>query len=162
MDNQLILKNVEDLVAPVLGNLGYDLIEREFLMDNGRYVLRLYIDKKDGVTIDDCARVSRGIEDLIDIEGVIPVSYTLEVSSPGVNRPIRRREDFDRYVGSPVRLKTLHPVNGRSNYKGLLRRMDGNDIVMLVDGVEHRIPFSELSKARLESDDFSFKKNSIN
>ena len=153
MDNQAIIKKLEDLVTPVLENLGYELIEREFLNDSGRWIVRLYIDKEGGVTIDDCKRVSHGVESLIEVEEVIPVRYDLEVSSPGVNRPLRRRKDFERFSESPVRLKTLHPVNGRSNYKGILKGVDGDDILVLVDDVTHRIPLGELSRARLEQEE---------
>jgi len=162
MDNQLILKKIEELVAPVLGNLGYELVERELLMDGGRWVLRLYIDRESGVTIDDCARASHSVDDLIEVEEVIPVAYTLEVSSPGLNRPLRRREDFEKFCGSIVKLKTLHPVNGRSNYKGILVGMDGDDIVMSIDGTEYNVPLGELSRARVEVGEVSSKSKTVN
>jgi len=137
MDVASVLARVEETVSPVLEQLGYQLVERELVPQAGGWVLRLYIDKEGGVTIDDCARASRGI--------------ALEVSSPGVDRPLRRRQDFERYRGSTIRLKTSHPVNGRSNYKGTLEGLEGDDIVMTVDGVRYRLPISELAKARVEA-----------
>jgi ribosome maturation factor RimP len=151
MDVVLVLARVEETVSPVLEQLGYQLVERELVPQAGGWVLRLYIDKEGGVTIDDCARASRGIEDLIEVEELVPAKYTLEVSSPGVDRPLRRRQDFERYRGSTIRLKTHHPVNGRSNYKGTLEGLEGDDIVMTVDGVRYRLPISELAKARVEA-----------
>ena len=152
MDTKDILQKVEDFVSPVLENLGYELVERELAQDSGRWILRLYIDKEGGVTIDDCARASHGVEDLIEVEGLIPMHYELELSSPGINRPIRRRKDFDRFKGETIRLKTTEPVNGRSNYKGILETLDGDEIVMIVDGDRYRVPYKFLAKARLEPD----------
>lgn len=150
MDTQAILQKVEELLTPVLANLGYDLIERELVMESGRWTLRLYIDKEGGVTIDDCAQASHSVEDLIEVEGVIPAGYNLEVSSPGINRPLRRREDFEKFCGSRIRLKTLEQIDGRGNYKGTLERLEGDEIVMEVDGQHYRIPFAKLAKARLD------------
>lgn len=162
MDTQAILKKIEDLIGPVIGNLGYALIERELVMDGGRWVLRLYIDKESGITVGDCERVSNGIGDLIEVEGVVPMNYTLEVSSPGLDRPLRRREDFERFCGSVIRLRTSQPIAGRSNYKGVLIAMDGDDIVMSIDGAEHRIPLAALLRARLELGEDVFKRKSVN
>lgn len=150
MDTLFTLKNVEDLVGPVLDNLGYELIERELVMESGRWVLRLYIDKDGGVGISDCERVSHSVEDLIEVEGVIPHAYSLEVSSPGINRPLRRKRDFEKYKGHNIKLRTLEPINGRGNYRGALQGIDGDDIVMTIDGVEFRIPYDALAKARLQ------------
>lgn len=162
MDTQAILKKVEDLIGPVICSLGYMLIEREFVMDGGRWVLRLYIDREGGITVGDCERVSNGIGDLLEVEGVIPMNYTLEVSSPGLDRPLRKREDFEKFCGSNIRLRTSHPIEGRSNYKGVLVAMDGDDIVMRIDGAEYRIPFSALLRARLDPGEDLFKRKSVN
>ena len=153
MDRLIMLEQVEELISPVLGQLGYELIEREYVQDAGGWILRLYIDKSDGITIDDCAKVSHSIEDLIEVEGLIPGNYRLEVSSPGLERPIRRRVDFEKLSGSTVKLKTLNPVDGRSNYRGILEGLDGDEIVMVVDGMRYRIPYCELAKARVILDE---------
>lgn len=153
MDRDVMLQQVEELVTPVLQNLGYELVEREFAQEGGRTILRLYIDKPGGVTIDDCERASRGIEDVIEVEGLIPQAYRLELSSPGIDRPLRRRADFERFRGSTVRLKTAEPVAGRSNYKGTLEGIEGDDILMVVDGSRYRVPYAKLAKARLVPED---------
>lgn len=152
METQAILEKVEGLLVPILGHMGYELIERELAMGAGRWVLRLYVDKPGGVSIDDCAQVSRGIEDVIEVEGVIPQAYALEVSSPGINRPLRRRQDFERFSGQLIRLRTVEPLGGRSNFKGMLERLEGDEIVMEVDGRHYRIPYGLLAKARLEEE----------
>ncbi|HPQ81331.1 MAG TPA: ribosome maturation factor RimP [bacterium] len=144
------MKRVEELLEPVLSNMGYELVERELATEGGRPTLRLYIDKEGGVTIDDCAAASRGVEDLLEVEDVMPSGYNLEVSSPGIDRPLRRRKDFERYCGSRVRIRTFEPIEGRGNFKGTLERLDGDEIVMEVDGRHYRIPFGSVAKARLD------------
>ena len=120
--------------------------------EQGRWVIRLYIDREGGVNIDDCEMASRALEDLIDVELDIPHSYSLEVSSPGVHRPLRRPEDFARYRGATIRLKTRYPIDGRSNYKGVIEDVTGEAVAMVVDGMRFSIPFEALSKARLDED----------
>jgi len=97
----------------MLYDMGYELVEVEYLSTYGRWVLRLYIDKGNGVTIDDCADVSRELGDIIDIKEIIDHEYVLEVSSPGLNRPLRREKDFIRAVGSRIKLKMKQAVNGQ-------------------------------------------------
>lgn len=151
------MKKVEEIVGPVLENLGFELIERELIMEAGRWVLRIYIDKEGGVTIDDCSRASRSVEDVIEIEEIVPGHYNLEMSSPGINRPLRYRKHFEKFCGSTIKLKTLHPIDGRSNYKGTLDGLDGDDILMTVDGIKYRVPFAELAKARVDSSELGVR-----
>jgi ribosome maturation factor RimP len=106
LDNvHLITKKVADLVDPILGELGFELVDVEYLSKHGRWVLRLYIDKEGGVTIDDCALVSREIGDLIDVKDIIRHEYVLEVSSPGLNRPLKKEKDFVWAIGKKIKLR---------------------------------------------------------
>jgi ribosome maturation factor RimP len=150
IDTKAIETKAEEILTPVLENLGYGFVACDFILESGRWILRLYIDKEGGVTIDDCARVSHGVEDLIAVEDIVPISYNLEVSSPGLFRPLRKREDFERYMGEQVRIRTVRPIEGRSNFKGSLAGFEDNEIVVIIDGDRYRIPFSEVHKARLE------------
>jgi len=153
MDRTVILERVELLISPVLDQLGFELIEREYVQGSNGWVVRLYIDGANGVTLDDCAKVSHSVEDLLEVEGLISGKYRLEVSSPGLDRPIRRKVDFKKYSGSTIKLKTLNPVGGRSNYRGTLEGLDGDEIVMAVDGAHYRIPYVELMRARIVRDE---------
>ena len=144
-----------ELISPVIESFECDLVDHEFIFEFGSWVLRLFVEKLDGtsVTIDDCAKISREVSALLDVEDVIEKRYNLEVSSPGLNRPLRKAKDFVRFAGKEIKLKTTIPINGRGNYRGELLGMDGNDILMKVDGVEYRIPLDALAKARI---DFKF------
>lgn len=153
IDNKAIAAKVEELVAPVLGNLGYTLIEREFVQDSGAWVLRLYIDREGGVTIDDCARASHAVEDLIAVEEVVPVRYRLEVSTPGIARPLRARADFEKYLGAKARIRTTHPIDGRGNFKGVLEGLEGDAVSMMIDNVRYLVPLDAIDRARLEPED---------
>jgi ribosome maturation factor RimP len=116
-----VVVQVSGLIEPVVEEVGYDLVAVEYLMDRGRWVLRVYIDRDGGVTVDDCARVSREIDHLIEVKDIIRHEYILEVSSPGVNRPLTKEKDFVRAVGKRVKIKTSTPVEGRRNITGQLR-----------------------------------------
>ncbi len=150
MNSKEITSRAEHAVLPVVESLGLRLVECEFVNDHG-WILRLYIERPEGpVTIEDCQKASRAVSAVLDVEDVVKARYALEVSSPGLNRPLKTAADFQRFVGELVRLKTAEPIDGRANYFGTLKGMDGDSILMNVDGVDHRIPMDKLGKARLE------------
>jgi ribosome maturation factor RimP len=152
IDTKSIAATVEGLVEPIFAQLGYDLVECELVQDSGRWVLRLFIDREGGITLDDCERASRSIEDLLAVEDLVSVRYHLEVSSPGLDRPLRRRADFEQYVGSRIRMRTSEPIAGRSQYNGLLESVEGDEILIRIDQAQYRIPLIAVAKARLEPD----------
>lgn len=149
IDHDVILNNVETLVGPCMSGLGLDLIERELVMEYGRWVLRLYIDKPDGVTIEDCEAVSREVGPLLDVEDCVPMKYVLEVSSPGADRPLRRAMDFARFAGETAKIKTREPLDGRSNFRGMIEGVDGDRVIVKCDNQLIQIPLSAIQKARL-------------
>lgn len=152
MDKVTQLETIEKMLKPVLGAMGYQLVERELVTDMGRLILRLYIDKEGGVTLDDCSEASRAVSAHLDVEDPIPGKYDLEISSPGVERPLRYPEDFARFAGETIKLRTTTPLEGRQNYRGLLKGCDAENIYMTVDETEFTIPFSALLKARIVKD----------
>ncbi|MFZ5868606.1 MAG: ribosome maturation factor RimP [Thermodesulfobacteriota bacterium] len=141
------------MIEPILEPEGIELVELEFKFEGGRWVLRLYIDAANGVTLDDCELVSRQVGALLDIKDPIEQSYTLEVSSPGINRVLRKEKDFSRFAGSPARIKTSRKVNGRRNFHGVLRGMENSNIIIEVDGSKVEIPYEDIEKAHLEYPD---------
>ena len=125
------------------------LVEVEYLTMHGRWVLRLYIDKEGGVTIDDCADVSRDLGDIIDVKEIIDHEYVLEVSSPGLNRPLRREKDFIKVIGSRIKLKMILDLDGQKNFAGRLKDYNNRIIYLETDGKLIELPFDEVEKSNL-------------
>ena len=149
MDRPLIEK-LWTILEPALEADGIELVEIEFKFELGKWVLRLFVDSPSGVTLDDCVMVSRQISALLDVEDPIGQSYTLEVSSPGINRVLRKPADFERYAGSPVRIKTIAKIDGRRNFIGLLKGFRNSNIVVELDSGEVEISPQMIEKARLD------------
>jgi ribosome maturation factor RimP len=144
-----IAEQVAGLVEPALEHMGFELVEVEYLLGHGKWVLRLYIDREGGVTLDDCARVSREIGDLIDVKDIIVHKYVLEVSSPGLDRPLKKEKDFEHAIGKKIKVKTVTSVKGRRNYTGYLRNFQKGILYMeLENGLVH-LPWREVEKANL-------------
>ncbi|MGD2124734.1 MAG: ribosome maturation factor RimP [Desulfobacteraceae bacterium] len=143
------MKEVADLVEPILDDMGFELVDVEYLSTYGRWVLRLYIDKEGGVTIDDCARVSGEIGDLIDVKDLVPHQYILEVSSPGLDRPLKKEKDFMRAVGKKIKVRMVTPLKGRRKFVGYLTRFQGEVLYLEVEGEQVALPWPEVDKANL-------------
>jgi ribosome maturation factor RimP len=139
------------LIEPVVGRLGYELIELEYAPGHGRSLLRLFIDREAGVGVADCERVSREVGALLDLEDPIPGAYTLEVSSPGFDRLLRTPAHFGRFLGSRVFVELKEPREGRRRYTGRLLTADEAGIALEVDKQHVEIAFAEIGKARLAS-----------
>jgi len=120
-----------------------------FFPQGRRSVLRLYIDGPEGVSVDACALVSHQVSGILDVEDPIAGEYTLEVSSPGWDRPLFQMAQYERYVGSEMLLRLVAPLNARRRYKGVLQRIDGDVLVVLVDGQEVNIPYAQIDKGNL-------------
>lgn len=143
------------LVESGVNALGFDLVDVEQVGGRSHHTLRVYIDCRGGITVDDCADVSRHLSALLDVEDPLPGSYTLEVSSPGLDRPLVTLADFQRYRGEMVRLRTHEPVAGRKNFTGRLLDVTPDRIALevgpVVGGVMERVDlaFSAIERARL-------------
>jgi len=142
---------IRALAAPVADGLGLELVDVAFTSEYGRRVLRIYIDRPGGVTVEDCERVSRELGTILDVEDPIPQSYNLEVSSPGLDRPLKTEKDFSRYAGKRARIKTREPIDGRRNFKAVIDSV-GNEEVKVTDfdGKVFTIAISNIDKAKLE------------
>jgi len=142
------------LIEPVLVRLGYELVELEYAAGRSQAVVRIFIDKPaaqdgQGITVDDCERVSRETAALLDVDDPIPTAYTLEVSSPGFDRLLRTPAHFERFVGSRVFVELKVPRAGRKRYTGTLQAVNATGIELEVDRQKVEIPFDEIGKARL-------------
>jgi ribosome maturation factor RimP len=154
-----ISEQARRLLEPVLAHEGLELVEVEWVRAGGRWTLRLYVDKPGGFSIEDCQAVSRTVEPILDVADFIEPAYDLEVSSPGLERPLRKPADFDRFAGQRARLKSFGPLAGtapgspgRKHWTGLLKGFKGGAVEVDVDGVTHRIPHDQIAKANLEYD----------
>ena len=145
----MITEQIIALAEPILDEMGFELVDVEYLSENGRWVLRFYIDKNDGITVDDCANVSREIETVIDIKDVIDHEYVLEVSSPGLNRPLKKEKDFILVIGRQIKVRMRNPFDGRRNFYGCLRDYQDKKIHLEIDGELVTLPWSEIEKASL-------------
>jgi ribosome maturation factor RimP len=130
MEVSSILKNVENIVVPIVEELGYEFVDVEFVVEEGDWYLRVYIDSEDGITVEDCAAVSRPISSRLDEIDPIDMSYYFEVSSPGVNRAIKREKDFIRFRNSKVKISLLTPFEGKEVIDGILKGLEENSILV--------------------------------
>jgi len=142
------------LLQPLVSGLGYELVGIEWAADTaGRRVLRVYIDTKDGVTVDDCEVVSRQVSALLDVENPVSGSYLLEISSPGLERPLFTLKHFDRFRGSDVKVQLVQPREGRRRYQGRIIGVEADRVLLETsDGEREALPFGEIEKARLVPD----------
>jgi ribosome maturation factor RimP len=148
-----LLRRIEDIVAPTVVGMGYELVR--VAMSKGG-TLQIMIEPADGraMDVEACAVLSRALSAVLDVEDPMPGSYTLEVSSPGIDRPLTRPKDFARWAGHIARLETAAPVEGRRRFKGTLLGLDGDLVKLrLEDGKEAEVPLSAVSRAKLEMTD---------
>ena len=137
------------MIEPVLAETGFELVAVEYLSEHGRMVLRIYVDKAGGITLDECARVSREVGDLIEIKNFIQHEYVLEVSSPGLNRPLKKEKDFLRVVGKKVKIRMTIPVNGRRRFTGQLKKIEDRNLYLEIDDQLFVLPRQGIEKANL-------------
>lgn len=141
--------NIQALVEPVVRSLGYELVGVEFLMQGRTGLLRVYIDTEDGINLDDCQRVSHQLSGVLDVEDVIKGQYQLEVSSPGLDRPLFTAEHFERFTGHKAKLKLAVPLDGQRKFRGTLSGVEGDQVILEIDGEEIMLPFNVIDKANL-------------
>jgi len=151
-----VVSRVAELAEPLAASLGMELAEVEYKQDGGRMVLRLFVDRDGGVTLDDCAAVSRELTEILDVEDFIPGRYNLEVSSPGLNRPLKKPADFERFTGRLVKIRTFELLaddagNKRKTFTGeLLGLEEGVVRLKLTEGQTAGVPLAKVAKANLE------------
>ena len=145
-----VTERVRSIALPILSAEGMELVDVQFRREGRGWVLRLFLDKEGGVTLDDCTRISREIGRSLDVEDFISTPYTLEVSSPGLNRFLKSEKDFIKYRNHMIRVKSFDPIENQRQFKGRLLGISGNRIEMEVDGRIVEIPLSNVAKANLE------------
>ena len=140
---------LQSLLEPTIENMGYELVDLELRLGGRDGVVRVFIDHPDGISLDDCEKVSRVISALLDIEDPLPGHYNLEVSSPGLDRKLTKVEHFQRFAGEIVKVQMRFPIAGRKRFRGTLVASDDENIVVEVDGEPHSLPLATIDTARL-------------
>ena len=145
----MLRNQLGELLGPVVVGLGYELWEVEYAPRAGGGLLRLYIDAPEGISVDDCEKVSRAVSEVLDEADPIPSEYTLEVSSPGLDRVLRTRDHFARFAGERVKVEMIRPIDGRKRFQGQLKAVGENEITLDLDGKAVSLPIDDIHRARL-------------
>jgi len=156
-----VISAVRRSVEPVLESMDKELVHVQFVQEYSRWILRLYIERKNsiGINVDELAEASRDISAVLDVEDVVPGSYSLEVSSPGLNRPLGKVEDCDRFSGRNAKVVTKNLIDGRRKFKGVLKGSEGQSVVIEVENnIACKIPWELVKKANLEGGPVSGEK----
>jgi len=142
---------IERLIAPTLDGMGYDLVRVALIGSVGRQTLQIMAERRDraGMTVEDCADISRAVSALLDVEDPISSSYTLEVSSPGIDRPLTRLDDFSRFAGFEAKVELSAPVEGRKRFRGRIKGVAGERVLIETEDGEADVPFGRIQKAKL-------------
>ncbi len=143
------MRDLTDLIQPVVESMGFELVGVEFHASDHHGVLRVYIDHEKGITVDDCADVSRQISALLDVEDPIIQAFDLEVSSPGINRPLFKQADYVRFSGLKAKIKLSVALDGRKNFSGVLQGMMNSHVLISVDGEIFELPYQDIARAKL-------------
>jgi ribosome maturation factor RimP len=143
------ISTLQELLAPSVAALGYELLGCIYISQGRHTVLRIYIDSANGISVADCERVSRQLSAVLDVEDPIAGTYSLEVSSPGIDRPLFTREQFLRFLGAQVNIKLHAPLEDRRHFKGRLINVVDANVIVNVDGKEFALPLANIAKANL-------------
>jgi ribosome maturation factor RimP len=154
MTKPIDMEQLTQICEPVVAGQGYELVDLEWKHESGSWVLRLFIDKQSGVSLEDCASVSRELSAVLDVADAIGPAYSLEVSSPGLNRPLKKESDFRRFVGQKAKIRTRHPVGPgpqptRRNFSGTLVAVESGKVKIDVGDQVCEVPVDEVEKANL-------------
>ncbi len=153
LEKEELIARVTELIQPLLEAQGLELVDLEYHRPRrGRGILRLFLDQPGGVTLEVLTRINRVVGELLDVHDLIPGSYTLEVSSPGLTRALKKPEDYRRYTGRLVRITTRSPWEGRQVHRGILQGLEGEEVCLQAGEGATRIPLKEIAKARLDLD----------
>lgn len=152
MKFEKLLQEVRQVVEPILESQGFELVDLEYQRESQGWVLRIYLDREGGVSLDDCAGISHEVGAVLEVKDLIPSAYILEVSSPGLTRPLKKPEDFNKFRNQMVKIKLYEPLDGRRNFKGTLLGLEGDRVRVEVEQQVYELPLQRIAKANLEID----------
>lgn len=142
-------QQLTEMLRPAVEETGKELLGVEFVSAGNQSVLRIFIDHENGINVDDCAEVSHQVGAILDVEDPISTEYNLEVSSPGLDRPLFEKSHYENVVGETIEVKLGVPLNGRRKFKGLLEKIENDTLIVIVDGEEYPLVISNIDKGNL-------------
>ena len=145
-------QKAEELVMPIVEKYGFELVDVEYVKEGGNFYLRAYVDKPGGITVDDCETVSREFSDKLDEADFIEEAYIMEVSSPGLGRPLKKEKDFKRSIGKEVEIRTYRPIDREKEFYGILKAYDENSVTIDCEEKERTFQKAEIALIRLAFD----------
>jgi len=144
------VSDIWSLIEPVVEGMGYEVVDIDFRPHSTDGLLRIFIDKSGGIQLEDCEAVSKQVSSVLDVEDPIPGQFNLEVSSPGLDRPLRKQQDFVRFAGEKIKIKLSVPtLEGQRNFTGKLMGMQNEEVILLADGETHYFPLDSIDKAHI-------------
>jgi len=144
-----LIESIREITEPIISSQGLELVDIEFMSESRGWILRFYVDTEGGVTINHCSRLSEQLGDLIEVKDIIPHSYTLEVSSPGLNRVLKKEKDFLNHIGETVKVKTSQPIDQKKHFQGKLVGCREGKIIVSIDDQAFLIPLALVIKANI-------------
>ncbi len=143
-------QQIEALITPTIAGMGFNVVQVKLIEAKKSRTLQVMAERPDGsMSLDDCSDISRQLSALLDVEDIIPTAYRLEVGSPGIDRPLRKQEEFAAYTGHLAKVETVLPVNGRKRYTGIIKGAATGTLTMDVDSKDVEIPIEDISNAKL-------------
>jgi len=144
------VSDIWSLIEPVVEGMGYEVVDIEFRPHPSDGLLRIFIDKPGGIQLEDCEAVSKQVSGVLDVEDPIPGQFNLEVSSPGLDRPLRKQQDFIRFAGETIKIKLSVPtLEGQRNFTGKLMGMQNDEVILQADNETHYFPLDSIDKAHI-------------
>ena len=144
-----LIGEIRDILEPVIEAQGVEILKIEYRRESVGWVLRIFLDSERGISVEDCAEISRTAGDLLDVADLIHIPYNLEVSSPGIDRPLRKTEHFQKYIGDIIEVRTISPIQNRRNFRGELKQASSEGVVIECEARSYSIPMSLIERARL-------------
>ncbi len=145
-----VSQSVRELVLPIVENANIELVDIEYKKEGKDWFLRVFLDKQNGITVEDCKKISRQIEDIIEVEDLIPNRYYLEVSSPGLDRPLKKESDFLRYLGKSIQVSLFSPIQEKRKFTGVIQDFKESALFLDVGEETISIPIDNIASAKLE------------
>ena len=160
---QSLTEKIEAAITPSVTGMGFEIVQVKMLDGRSGQTLQIMAERPDGsMSLDDCAAISRQVSAVLDVEDVIQAAYRLEVSSPGIDRPLVKLTDYPKYAGHAAKIETVLPINGRKRFAGTIKAVEGNDVILTVDNKDHALPFGDIQSAKLVLTDALIKMHQAN